>query len=165
MCRPLLAAVVPRHPFHRGAPDHSSLTKIRQRIPEVVGERVLAHVLALAHEKNLLKGKAISVDSTTLEANAAMRVVRKDTGEDYEAYLKRLAKEAEMENPTDEGLVRFDRKRKDKTSNTEGGIGDRWGQSGREDEGRTHLAYKAERAVGAGFGIDTRGTHSPGGHG
>ncbi len=108
-------------PFNEASPDHSSLTKIRQRLPEVVHERVFAHVLALAHEKNLLRGKTIGVDSTTLEANAAMRaIVRKDTGEDYKAYLKRLATDAGIENPTDEELVRFDRKRKDKTtSNTE----------------------------------------------
>jgi transposase len=32
------------------------------------------------------------VDSTTLEANAAMKsIVRRDTGESYMTYLKRLA--------------------------------------------------------------------------
>ena len=143
-------------PFNEASPDHSSLTKIRQRLPEVVHERVFAHVLTLAHEKNLLKGKTIGVDSTTLEANAAMRaIVRKDTGEDYKAYLKRLAKEAGMENPTDEELVRFDRKRKDKTtSNTE------WESATDEDsriakmkDGRTHLAYKAEHAVDLDSGL------------
>jgi len=143
-------------PFNEASPDHSSLTKIRQRLPEVVHERVFAHVLALAHEKNLLKGKTIGVDSTTLEANAAMRaILRKDTGEDYKAYLKRLAKEAGMENPTDEELVRFDRKRKDKTtSNTE------WESATDEDsriakmkDGRTHLAYKAEHAVDLDSGL------------
>ena len=44
-------------------------------------------------------------------------IVRKDTGEDYKTYLKRLAQEAGIENPTDEQLRRFDRKRKKKTSN------------------------------------------------
>lgn len=143
-------------PSTEASPDHSSLTKIRQRLPEVVHERVFAHVLALAHEKNLLKGKTIGVDSTTLEANAAMRaIVRKDTGEDYKAYLKRLAKEAGMENPTDEELVRFDRKRKDKTtSNTEWvSATDADSRIAKMKDGRTHLAYKAEHAVDLDSGL------------
>ncbi len=143
-------------PFNEASPDHSSLTKIRQRLPEVVHERVFARVLAIAHEKNLLKGKTVGVDSTTLEANAAMRaIVRKDTGEDYKAYLKRLAKEAGIENPTDEELVRFDRKRKDKTTSNAD-----WESATDEDsriakmkDGRTHLAYKAEHAVDLDSGL------------
>jgi transposase len=151
-------------PFNEASPDHSSLTKIRQRIPEVVHERVFARVLAIAHEKGLLKGKTVGVDSTTLEANAAMRaIVRKDTGEDYKAYLKRLAKEAGMENPTDEELVRFDRKRKDKTtSNTEWeSATDADSRIAKMKDGRTHLAYKAEHAVDLDSGlILAAGIHS-----
>lgn len=143
-------------PFNEASPDHSSLTKIRQRLPEVVHEQVFAHVLAIAHEKNLLRGKTIGVDSTTLEANAAMRaIVRKDTGEDYKAYLKRLAAEAGIENPSDEELVRFDRKRKDKTTSNAD-----WASATDEDsriakmkDGRTHLAYKAEHAVDLDSGL------------
>src|SRR6266852_1767286 len=71
-------------PFDKASPDHSSLTKIRQRLTEVVHEQVFAHVLKIAHGKDLLKAKTVGVDSTTLEANAAMRaIVRRDTGEDY----------------------------------------------------------------------------------
>lgn len=142
-------------PFNEASPDHSSLTKIRQRLPEVVHEQVFARVLRLAHEKNLLKGKTVGVDATTLEANAAMRaIVRKDTGEDYKAYLKRLAAEAGMENPTDEDLRRFDRKRPKKGSNKE------WESATDADsriagmkDGRTHLAYKAEHAVDLDSGL------------
>ena len=73
-------------------PDHSSLTRIRQRLPLDVFEQVFAFVLSLVEEHGLLKGKTVGVDSTLLEANAAMRsIVRKDTGEDWEAYVRRLA--------------------------------------------------------------------------
>src|SRR3954465_15149459 len=142
-------------PATEASPDHSSLTKIRQRLPEVVHERVFALVLKLAHEKNLLKGKTIGVDSTTLEANAAMRaIVRKDTGEDYKAYLKRLAKEAGIENPTDEDLRRFDRKRKKKTSNEDWvSAADAGSRGAKMKDGRTHLAYKAEHAVDLDSGL------------
>jgi len=137
------------------SPDHSSLTKIRKRLPEVVHERVFARVLAIAHEQDLLKGKTVGVDSTTLEANAAMRaIVRTDTGENYKTYLKRLAQEAGIENPTDEQLRRFDRKRKKKGSNKEwASATDADSRIAKMKDGRTHLAYKAEHAVDRDSGL------------
>ena len=134
----------------------ASATRIRQRLPEVVHERVFARVLAIAHEKHLLKGKTVGVDSTTLEANAAMRaIVRKDTGEDYQAHIRRLAEDAGMEDPTDEALIRFDRARTDKvTSNRD------WESASDCDsriatmtDGRTHPADKAEHAVDLDSGL------------
>ena len=56
--------------------------------------------------------------ATTLEANAAMRsIVRRDSGESYQEFLTRLAKESGIETPTREDLARLDRKRKKKASN------------------------------------------------
>ena len=44
-------------------------------------------VLQIAAQKKLLSGKTVAVDSTTLEANAAMKtIIRHDTGEDWKAY-------------------------------------------------------------------------------
>jgi transposase len=61
------------------SPDHSSLTIIRQRLPKELIEQVFSFVLTMAFEKKMLKGKAIGVDATTLEANAAMKsIVRRD---------------------------------------------------------------------------------------
>lgn len=131
-------------------PDHSSLTYIRKRLPLEVHQRVFVLVLEIARERKLLKGKSVAVDSTTLEANAAMKsIVRKETGEDWKEYLTRLAKEEGIEEPSDEDLRRFDRKRKDKkVSNQE------WESKTDPDsritkmkDGRTHLAYKAEHTV------------------
>ena len=57
-------------------------------------------------------------DTTTLEANAAMRsIVRRDTGESYEEFLRGLAKASGIATPTREDLARLDRKRKKRTSN------------------------------------------------
>ena len=131
-------------------PDHSSLTVIRQRLPEVVHEQVFAWVLGLAHEKKLLAGKTVAADATFLEANAAMKSIeRKDTGEDYKAYLKRLAKDAGIDEPTDEDLRRFDRGRPDKkVSNEEWQSGtDQDSRIAKMKDGTTHLAYKAEHVV------------------
>jgi transposase len=131
------------------APDHSSLTVIRQRLPYPVHEEVFTKVLGIAHENNLLKGKTVAVDATTLEANAAMKsIVRRHTGEDWKAYLKRLAEEAGLENPTDEDLRRFDKQRNKKVSNTEWvSQTDPDSRIVRMKDGRTHLAYKAEHAI------------------
>ena len=132
------------------SPDHSSLTVIRKRLPEELIEQVFSFVLKLAFEKKLLKGKTVGVDATTLEANAAMKsIVRKDTGDDYKTYLRKLAKEAGIEDPSDDDLRRFDRDRGGKkTSN------DEWESKTDPDsrvmkmkDGRTHLSYKAEHAI------------------
>ena len=132
------------------APDHSSLTVIRKRLPVAVHEQVFAWVLARARERGLLQGDTIAVDSTTLEANAAMKsIVRRDSGEDWQAYVGRLAREAGIEDPTAEDLRRFDRKRKGKK------VSNREWQSPTDPDSRitkmksgdTHLAYKAEHAV------------------
>lgn len=100
-------------------PDHSSLTVIRKRLPLEVHETVFAFVLGIAKEKRLLHGKTIGVDATLLEANAAMKsIVRRESGEDWKAYLRRLAQEAGIENPSDDDLRRFDKGRGGKkTSN------------------------------------------------
>jgi transposase len=92
----------------------------------------------------------VAVDSTTLEANAAMKsIVRKDTGEDWQEYLRRLAHEAGIEDPTDEDLRRFDQKRKDKkVSNADWeSTTDPGSRITKMKDGTTHLAYKAEHVV------------------
>ncbi|MBL8769530.1 MAG: transposase [Planctomycetes bacterium] len=132
------------------SPDHSSLTIIRQRLSSEVHESVFALVLGIAREKKLLQVKTIAVDATLLDANAAMKsIVRKDTGDDYKTYLRKLAKEAGIEDPSDDDLRRFDRDRGGKkTSN------DEWESKTDPDsrvmkmkDGRTHLSYKAEHAI------------------
>jgi transposase len=130
-------------------PDHSSLTVIKQRLPLAVHEQVFAFVLRVAQEKKLLRGKTVAVDSTTLEANAAMRsIIRKDTGEDWKAYVKGLMAEEGIENPTDEEIRRFDKKRKKKVSNKDWEApADPDSRIAKMKDGRTHLAYKAEHTV------------------
>lgn len=136
-------------PLRETTPDHSSLTNIRQRLPLEVHERVFAFVLGIAHEKKLLRGRTVAVDATTLEANAAMKsIVLKDTGEDWKEYLKRLMAEEGIENPTDEEIRRFDKKRKKKVSNKDWeSPADPESRIAKMKDGTTHLAYKAEHTV------------------
>jgi transposase len=130
-------------------PEHSSMTRIRKRLPEEVFEQVFTFVLKVAVEHGLLRGKTIAVDATTLEANAAMKsLVRRDTGEDWKAYVRGLAAAEGMEDPTDEELRRFDKKRKKKTSNKDWkSATDPESRVTKMKDGRTHLAYKAEHAL------------------
>lgn len=130
-------------------PEHSSMTRIRKRLPEAVFEQVFSFVLTVAVEHGLLKGKTIAVDATTLEANAAMKsLVRRDTREDWKTYVRRLAAADGIEQPTDEELRRFDKKRKKKVSNQEWqSATDPASRIAKMKDGRTHLAYKAEHAV------------------
>lgn len=137
-------------PLNERTPDHSSLSRVHGRLPLEIHEQVFVFVLKIAEEKKLLKGKTAAVDSTTLEANAAMKSIeRKDTGEDWKAYLTRLAKEAGIEDPTDEDLRRFDKKRPGKKVSNEDweSTTDPDSRIARMKDGTTHLAYKAEHVV------------------
>src|SRR5687767_3785904 len=135
-------------------PDHSSLSRVAQRLPREVHDAVFKRVLAIAVAKGLIDGKTVAVDSTTLEANAAMKsIVRRDTGEDWKAYVTRLmheagAIEAEQE-PTDEEIRRFDKQRKDKRVSNDDWVSttDEESRITRMKDGTTHLAYKAEHVV------------------
>ena len=120
----------------------------------------ILQVLATA---DLVKGKTIGIDATTLEANAALRsIVRRDSGETYQEFLTRLAQASGIETPTRADLARLDRKRPKKGRNTE------WRHPHDPDaritkmkDGRTHLAHKAEHAVdletGAIVGVTVQG--------
>jgi len=134
-------------------PDHSSLTHIRQRLPQEVFDAVFTRVLKLVEEHGLLDGRTVGVDATTLEANAAMKsIVRKDTREDWEEYLRRLAAEEGVEIESKADLIRYDKQRNQRgdkhVSNQEwASPSDPDARIAKMKDGRTHLAYKAEHVV------------------
>src|SRR3954470_15202455 len=135
-------------------PDHSTLTNTRKRLPAEVFTEVFEFVLGIAAAKKLIAGKTVGVDSTTLEANAAMKsIVRRDTGEDWKGYVTRLMKEEGVieppAEPTDEEVRRYDRSRKDKKVSNREWVSstDPGSRIARMKDGRTHLAYKAEHVV------------------
>ncbi|MCK6473673.1 MAG: transposase, partial [Planctomycetes bacterium] len=74
-------------------PDHSTLSVIRNRLDLRTHKQVFRWALIVLAKAKLLKGKTVGVDSTTLVANAAMRsIVRRDSGQKYEDFLKELAR-------------------------------------------------------------------------
>src|SRR4030081_2830543 len=75
-------------------------------------------------------------------------IVRRDTGESYEEFLKGLAKKSGIATPTREDLARLDRKRKKKSSNQEWkSATDADARIAKMKDGSTHMAHKAEHAV------------------
>src|SRR5258708_3011386 len=144
-------------------PPHVTISRTRLLMDGETHQRVSTWVLERLAQGGLIKGKTIGVDSTTLEANAAMKsIVRRDTGESYTAYLKRLAI-AEGVDPEDAAaLRRMDRKRKKKMPNEDWeNPNDAEAEITRLKDGRTALAYKAENAVdmetGAILAVTTHG--------
>jgi transposase len=130
-------------------PDHVTISRTRRLIDGETHRRIFTWVLQRLAQAGLVKGKTIGVDSTTLEANAAMKsIVRRDTGESYAEYLKRLAEAEGIDAKGAAALLRMDRKRKKKTSNDDWeSPSDGEAEITKLKDGRTALAYKAENAV------------------
>ena len=88
-------------------PDHSTIARTRRLIDLETHRTVFTWVQQRLVEAGRLKGKTIAIDATTLEANAAMRsIVRRDTGESYQAFLAGLAKASGIETPTRDRVCR-----------------------------------------------------------
>ena len=130
-------------------PDHSTISRTRRLIDLETHGRIFTWMLNVLAKYGLIDGKTIGVDSTTLEANAALRsIVRRDNGQSYSDFLIDLAKASGIETPTREDLAKLDRARAKKGSNEE------WEHPDDPDakitkmkDGSTHLAHKAEHAV------------------
>ena len=144
-------------------PEHSTISRTRRLIDLETHRSVFTWILQVLATADLIKGKTIGIDATTLEANAALRsIVRRDSGETYQEFLTRLAQASGIETPTRADLARLDRKRPKKGRNTD------WRHPHDPDaritkmkDGRTHLAHKAEHAVdletGAIVGVTVQG--------
>jgi transposase len=129
-------------------PDHSSLSIIRRRLTEDVHQQAFQFILTILAREGQLRGKTLGIDATTVEASAALRELqRKDTGERYDKYVKRLAEEAGEAASTKEEVARFDRKRKGKKLSNED-----WehphdpdARIGRDKHNATDMLYKLEK--------------------
>ena len=144
-------------------PEHSTISRTRRLIDVETHRTVFTWILQVLATADLIRGKTIGIDATTLEANAALRsIVRRDSGETYQEFLTRLAQASGIATPTRAYLARLDRTRPKKGRNTD------WRHPHDPDaritkmkDGRTHLAHKAEHAVdletGAIVGVTVQG--------
>jgi len=134
----------------KNSPDDSSLNRTRLRIDQETHQAVFDWGLKRLAEHELLKGRVLGVDASTLEANAAMRaIVRRETGQSYREFLTDLAKASGMETPTAEDLAKFDRQRQGKKCSNEDWFNphDPDAKVAKLKDGTTHLAHKNEHAV------------------
>jgi transposase len=125
-------------------PDHSTISRTRRPIDLETHQAVFTWMLKRLADAGLVKGKTVGIDATTLEANAALRsIVRRDTGESYQDFLRKLAQASGIDTPTRADLARIDRKRRRKGSN------DDWTHPHDPDakitkmkDGRTHVGVR-----------------------
>ncbi len=83
--------------------DHSSLCRIRGRLPLEVHRKLFVFMLGILEKAGLLHGKDQGIDAQAMEANAAMKsIVCRDTGESYQEMPVRLA-EAKRQQDADPG--------------------------------------------------------------
>jgi transposase len=133
-----------------GSPDDSSLNRTRLRVDLETHQAVFDWVLKRLAEHELLKGKTLGVDASTMEANAAMRsIVRRETGQSYREFLEELARASGIATPTAEDLAKFDRRRKGKKCSNDDWFNphDPDAKIAKMKDGTTHLAHKNEHAV------------------
>src|ERR1700726_3151074 len=130
-------------------PDHVTISRTRRLIGAETHQRIFRWVLERLAQGGLIKGKTIGVDSTTLEANAAMKsIVRRDTGESYNEYLKRVATAEGVDANDPSAVRRMDRKRAKKMSNQDWeSPSDGEAEITKRKDGGKALAYKVENAV------------------
>ncbi len=72
------------------APDHSSLSRIRSRLPLETHGEVFTFVLRILAAEGLVKGERLGVDGSTMEANAALNSPLKKVSRDCFAVCNRL---------------------------------------------------------------------------
>jgi len=133
----------------QATPDHSTLSLIRGRLSEDTYQQVFLLILSALQQQGLVKGRNVGIDTSVIEANAALKsLVNRDTQEAYWEYVRRLAGENGV-NPQDASAVRqFDRKRPKKMSN------DDWenphepdAKIGPTKAGAIDMIYKPEHTV------------------
>lgn len=136
--------------LHEATPDHSSLSRIRSRLSDAVYTEVFRLITKALAQHKLIKGKALGMDTSVMDANASLTALRsKLTGESYDAYVQRLAQENGVD-PTDRAaVVAFNRKRKDKKLDNAGWENphDPEAKVGRTKKGTIRMIYKTEHVV------------------
>jgi len=147
-----LLGLEPRDRSPDRSPDHSSVTRLQQRLLLEVHQEVFRMVVEIAMRRGLLRGRRIGIDSSFLEANAAMKsIARKDSGEAWKEYVRGLASEEQdrEEPPDDQATRRFDRKRRGKRDSNRDWQSKTDPDAGimRMKDGRTRLSCKSEHAV------------------
>jgi len=135
-------------------PDESTLRKTRQKMPTEVFDTVFSYALDVCRSNGLLKGRAIGVDSTQVDANASMDSLRhKELGCTYEEYMLALGRQ-DTPDATKSKAMNTDRNREGKASNRDWeSTTDPESRVMQHADGHTHLSYKVDTAVDLETGV------------
>ena len=131
-------------------PEHSTLSRVRTRLPEEVFMGAFDLVLAILHEAGLLKGKKLGNDASTMEANASLEsLVNRMNGESYWSYVRGLAEAAGVDTQDEVAVRRFDKNREGrKTSNKEWvNPHDPDAKVGKRKDGACDMIHKPEHTI------------------
>ena len=72
-------------------PEHSTVSRTQRRTDVETHLAVFTWMLQRLSDAGLVTDRTVGIDATTLEANAALRsIVRRDTDEGYETFLRGL---------------------------------------------------------------------------
>ncbi len=137
-------------------PEHSSLTVIRQRLGVDIYQGVFELILEAIRTQGLLKGRNLGIDSSVIEANASLRsLVSRNTEEAYWEYVKRLAKDAGVDEQDAAAVRRFDMKRPGRKTSNKDWVNphDPDAKVGKTKDGATDMTYKPEHTVDLDTGI------------
>lgn len=135
-------------------PDESTLRKTRQLFPEETFRLVFMRVLAQCAERGLVRGRALGMDSTTVDANASMdSLVHKELGCTYEEFILALKRQDTPAATPDEAKA-ADKDRTGKASNRD------WASPTDPDarvmqhaDKHTHLSYHLDATVDLESGV------------
>jgi transposase len=152
-----------RYELTEATPHHSSFSVIRKRLSLDVYREVFGIVLAALKKHKLFKGKNVGIDTSTIEANAALRnLANRLTGESYQQYITKLAADAGVDTNDKAAVHLFDRKRIGrKTSNKDWkNPHDPDARIGRTKRGSMRMIFKPEHVcdldTGAILDVDVR---------
>ena len=73
-----------RLPLEESVPEHSSMTRIRDRLGEPVFEAIFQRVIELCKEKGLVKGRRLMADGSLFSANASIYTMKERKSSDEE---------------------------------------------------------------------------------
>jgi transposase len=135
-------------------PDESTIRKTRARMPEEAFEMVFAYVRELCQNHSLVKGRAVGMDSTAIDANASMDSLRhKEMGCTYEEFMLAL-KRQDNADATKSEAMEADKKREGKASNRVWqSTTDPQSRVIQHSDGHTHLSYRVDTSVDLETGV------------
>jgi transposase len=153
--------------LYERVPDESTIRKTFQKMPEETCNIIFDHILDICNANGLIKGNAITTDSTLIEANASMdSLVHKELGCSNRDFFMTVRRMNKLDNKQDDDSNQDDNNKQDddkasqKPKKQNIPQNEIWESSTDPDakimsprDKRTHLYHRADVAVDMDTGI------------